>query len=247
MIRDRPSFPSLRIHHVSEHLTVHTLVALPRLLVPCDSLRAVVFALHLRCCHHRAPKFDPTEIKISQSALVAHSSNTATNLTVNATAEEGRRRHNRSMDVADELTTDILAVFFADSVCFASSLLLPPPRSTQPPSQLLPIRLHFERREQLVSSPPTLTFLPMLLSCLICSSVYLRAFGGEAAGASSLAPKVGPLGLSAKKVADDIAKATMSFKGLRVTVKLTVQNRVATVSGNIAAHRTTHCHTSHDD
>ena len=41
---------------------------------------------------------------------------------------------------------------------------------------------------------------------------------------------MGPLGLSAKKVADDIAKATMSFKGLRVTVKLTVQNRVATVS-----------------
>lgn len=59
--------------------------------------------------------------------------------------------------------------------------------------------------------------------------VYLRAFGGEAAGASSLAPKVGPLGLSAKKVADDIAKATMSFKGLRVTVKLIVQNRVATI------------------
>ena len=74
-------------------------------------------------------------------------------------------------------------------------------------------------------------------SSLLCSRVsfayvllvYLRAFGGEAAGASSLAPKVGPLGLSAKKVADDIAKATMSFKGLRVTVKLTVQNRVATV------------------
>ena len=59
--------------------------------------------------------------------------------------------------------------------------------------------------------------------------IYLRAFGGEAAGASSLAPKVGPLGLSAKKVADDIAKATMSFKGLRVTVKLTVQNRNAQI------------------
>ena len=59
--------------------------------------------------------------------------------------------------------------------------------------------------------------------------IYLRAFGGEAAGASSLAPKVGPLGLSAKKVADDIAKATMSFKGLRVTVKLVVQNRNAQI------------------
>ena len=59
--------------------------------------------------------------------------------------------------------------------------------------------------------------------------IYLRCFGGEAAGASSLAPKVGPLGLSAKKVADDIAKSTMNYKGLRVTVKLIVQNRVAQI------------------
>ena len=57
----------------------------------------------------------------------------------------------------------------------------------------------------------------------------LRAVGGEAAGASSLAPKVGPLGLSAKKIGDDIAKETLGFKGLRVTVKLTVQNRVAQI------------------
>merc|ERR1712170_274999 len=59
--------------------------------------------------------------------------------------------------------------------------------------------------------------------------IYLRAFGGEAAGASSLAPKVGPLGLSAKKIADDVAKATLDYKGLRVTVKLTVQNRQAQI------------------
>jgi len=57
----------------------------------------------------------------------------------------------------------------------------------------------------------------------------LRAVGGEAAGASSLAPKVGPLGLSAKKIGDDIAKETLQYKGLRVTVKLTVQNRVAQI------------------
>lgn len=59
--------------------------------------------------------------------------------------------------------------------------------------------------------------------------IYLRAFGGEAAGASSLAPKVGPLGLSAKKIADDVAKATMGYKGLRVTCKLIVQNRQAQI------------------
>jgi large subunit ribosomal protein L12e len=59
--------------------------------------------------------------------------------------------------------------------------------------------------------------------------ICLRCFGGEAAGASSLAPKVGPLGLSAKKIADDIAKATLDYKGLRVTVKLIIQNRQAQI------------------
>merc|ERR1712071_27662 len=54
--------------------------------------------------------------------------------------------------------------------------------------------------------------------------------GGEVAAASSLAPKIGPLGLSPKKVGEDIQKATMDWKGLNVTVKLTVQNRQATVS-----------------
>ena len=53
--------------------------------------------------------------------------------------------------------------------------------------------------------------------------IYLRAFGGEAANASALAPKVGPLGLSAKKISDDIVKATQNYKGLRVTCKLIVQ------------------------
>merc|ERR1712043_74381 len=47
---------------------------------------------------------------------------------------------------------------------------------------------------------------------------------------ASLAPKIGPLGLSPKKVGDDIAKATGDWKGLRVTVQLRIQNRQATVS-----------------
>eukprot|EP00823_Brevimastigomonas_motovehiculus_P001100 TRINITY_DN11635_c0_g1_i1.p2 TRINITY_DN11635_c0_g1~~TRINITY_DN11635_c0_g1_i1.p2 ORF type:complete len:166 (-),score=46.95 TRINITY_DN11635_c0_g1_i1:60-557(-) len=59
--------------------------------------------------------------------------------------------------------------------------------------------------------------------------IYLRCFGGEPAGAASLAPKVGPLGLSAKKIGDDVAKSTMAFKGLRVTVRLVVQNRNAQI------------------
>ncbi|KJE91408.1 ribosomal protein L12 [Capsaspora owczarzaki ATCC 30864] len=59
--------------------------------------------------------------------------------------------------------------------------------------------------------------------------VFLRCTGGEVGAASSLAPKVGPLGLSPKKVGDDIAAATKDWKGLRVTVKLTIQNRKATI------------------
>merc|ERR1719488_38169 len=59
--------------------------------------------------------------------------------------------------------------------------------------------------------------------------VCLRAVGGEVAATSALAPKVGPLGLSPKKIGDDIAKATQDWKGLKVTVKLTIQNRQAKV------------------
>lgn len=39
---------------------------------------------------------------------------------------------------------------------------------------------------------------------------------------SALAPKIGP-----KKIGDDIAKATSDWKDLRITVKLTVQDRQA--------------------
>ena len=59
--------------------------------------------------------------------------------------------------------------------------------------------------------------------------VCLRAVGGEVAATSSLAPKVGPLGLSPKKIGDDIAKATQDWKGLKITVRLTIQNRQAKV------------------
>jgi len=62
------------------------------------------------------------------------------------------------------------------------------------------------------------------------SLVIMRTVGGEVAPASSLAPKIGPLGLSPKKVGEDIQKATMDWKGLNVTVKLTVVNRQASVS-----------------
>ncbi|GIY40421.1 60S ribosomal protein L12 [Caerostris darwini] len=60
-------------------------------------------------------------------------------------------------------------------------------------------------------------------------TVYLRVVGGEVGATSSLAPKVGPLGLSPKKVGDDIAKATADWKGLKITVKLVIQNRNAQI------------------
>ena len=59
--------------------------------------------------------------------------------------------------------------------------------------------------------------------------IFIRVVGGEVGAVSSLAPKVGPLGLSPKKVGDDIAKASKDWKGLRITVKLTIQNRQAKV------------------
>jgi len=59
--------------------------------------------------------------------------------------------------------------------------------------------------------------------------IYLRCVGGEIGATSALAPKVGPLGLSPKKIGEDIAKATQDWKGLKVTCKLTIQNRVAKI------------------
>ncbi|XP_045174999.2 60S ribosomal protein L12-like [Mercenaria mercenaria] len=59
--------------------------------------------------------------------------------------------------------------------------------------------------------------------------VYVKAVGGEVPATSSLAPKIGPLGLSPKKIGDDIQKNTGDWKGLKITVRLTVQNRQAKV------------------
>jgi large subunit ribosomal protein L12e len=61
-------------------------------------------------------------------------------------------------------------------------------------------------------------------------TIIVRCVGGEIAATASLAPKVGPLGLNAKKVGEDIQKATKDWKGLKITCKLVVKNRVATVA-----------------
>ena len=59
--------------------------------------------------------------------------------------------------------------------------------------------------------------------------IYVRATGGESTPSAVLAPKVGPLGLAPKKVGDDISAKTQDWRGLKVTCKLTIKNRVATV------------------
>ena len=59
--------------------------------------------------------------------------------------------------------------------------------------------------------------------------VYLRCTSGEVGTAYALAPKIGPLALSPKKIGGDITKATADRKGLRITVKLTIQNRQAQI------------------
>ncbi|XP_074089654.1 large ribosomal subunit protein uL11-like [Macrotis lagotis] len=59
--------------------------------------------------------------------------------------------------------------------------------------------------------------------------VFLRCTGDEVGATSALAPKIRPLGLSPRKVGDDIAKATGDWKGFRITVKFTIQNRQAQI------------------
>ncbi|MBZ3869531.1 60S ribosomal protein L12 [Sciurus carolinensis] len=59
--------------------------------------------------------------------------------------------------------------------------------------------------------------------------MYLRCTGGEVGAMSALVPKISTLGLSPKRVSDDIAKATGDWEGLRITVKVTIQNRQAQI------------------
>lgn len=58
--------------------------------------------------------------------------------------------------------------------------------------------------------------------------VYLRCVGGEVPGAT-LAQKVGPLGIPAKVVGEDIKKATMDYKSLKINVRLAIKDRKATI------------------
>uniref|UniRef100_A0A8D0PWA5 Large ribosomal subunit protein uL11 n=1 Tax=Sus scrofa TaxID=9823 RepID=A0A8D0PWA5_PIG len=75
--------------------------------------------------------------------------------------------------------------------------------------QLSQIRMH---------PTPAATTMPPKFDPKEIKVVYLRCTSGEVGAPSALAPKIGPPGLSPKKVGDDITKATGDWKGLRITV-----------------------------
>ena len=63
--------------------------------------------------------------------------------------------------------------------------------------------------------------------------VIMRTVGGEIGSASALAPKIGPLGLSPKKVGEDIQKATMDWKGLNVARAMRERSMAKQMSGTV--------------
>merc|ERR1719218_104171 len=60
--------------------------------------------------------------------------------------------------------------------------------------------------------------------------LYMKVVGGEVTSAAALAPKCGPIGLSPKKVGEDIQKATTKWKGVKIQIQIAVQNRQCTVT-----------------
>ena len=60
--------------------------------------------------------------------------------------------------------------------------------------------------------------------------IYMKVVGGEIAAAAALAPKCAPVGLPPKKVGEDIQKATLQWKGIKIFVEVMVQNRVCFVT-----------------
>ena len=54
--------------------------------------------------------------------------------------------------------------------------------------------------------------------------------GGEAPNAAQIAPKLSPLGVNPKKIGEDIQKATKDWKGIKIMIELSVQNREARIT-----------------
>lgn len=58
------------------------------------------------------------------------------------------------------------------------------------------------------------------------ATVYVRDHGGFTP--MGIGSKVGPLGVSPKKAGEEFVRSTTDFKNIKVTCKLTIQNRVIT-------------------
>ena len=71
--------------------------------------------------------------------------------------------------------------------------------------------------------------MPPKIDSNTVSILFIRTVGGQVGAVSTLAPKLGPLGLSPKKIGEQLSTATIDWEGLRVMCKLKVQNRQASV------------------
>jgi len=70
--------------------------------------------------------------------------------------------------------------------------------------------------------PPKVDFSKLVI-------LKIRVCGGEPGPAQALGSKLGPLGLQAKKVNEDIIKEGKKWKGIRVPIHLHCQDRAAKV------------------
>jgi len=70
--------------------------------------------------------------------------------------------------------------------------------------------------------PPKVDFSKLVV-------LKIRVCGGEPGPAQQMGTKLGPLGLQAKKVNEDIIKMGKEWKGIRVPIELSCQNREAKV------------------
>merc|ERR1712151_64707 len=78
------------------------------------------------------------------------------------------------------------------------------------------------RVKQYERMPPKVDFSKLVI-------LKIRVCGGEPGPAQALGSKLGPLGLQAKKVNEDIIKLGKEWKGIRVPIHLHCQNREAKV------------------
>ena len=72
--------------------------------------------------------------------------------------------------------------------------------------------------------------MPPKVDFSLLVTLNIRVCGGEPGPAQALGSKLGPLGLQAKKVNEDIIKFGKEWKGIRVPIQLDCQNREAKVT-----------------